>query len=455
MSISDAQWAHSFGPVRATARIFRNIVGPSAVMAAGTMGAGAVASFILAGAWFRYELLWVIPLMLPIFVISVDSSSRIGALTRDKGMFSLIRGHINPGLAWLLLVVIVPVHLLIIMGQFSVMTSALMSLVGIYPPERGAGLQDAGTYHWAEIALSIACAVGILWLILSQGYQRMQQAMSLLMVMMFFCFLFVALRGFSEYADILRGFVPRIPADLPVPGTDQTRIASGSIIAVVGSAIAPAALLGIPYMSSDADHSASTLQRDLRRSIINLGVIFGAYAIFIMVAGGFALYPLPDHASIDAVHEAGRVLLRALPDRVAFVGPGIFAAGVFMAAMTTLVVAAQVSVYFCLDMVGANWRFCNENRTYHRLLAVMIVIPALLAPFWSFPALLKVVLLMGINVLVIPVVFLVVIYLVNQARVMGDYRAGWWRNLILFAGLGLSILLAVVKVPDYLQLLEL
>ena len=56
-------------------RLFSRIVGPAAVMAAGTMGAGAAASLILAGAWFGYELLWVIPVVVPLFVISVDSAS--------------------------------------------------------------------------------------------------------------------------------------------------------------------------------------------------------------------------------------------------------------------------------------------------------------------------------------------------------------------------------------------
>ena len=80
-------------------RLFSRLVGPAAVMAAGTMGAGAAASLILAGAWFRYELLWVIPLILPLFVISVDSASRVGLLNPDTGMFSQIRQRIHPGVA--------------------------------------------------------------------------------------------------------------------------------------------------------------------------------------------------------------------------------------------------------------------------------------------------------------------------------------------------------------------
>ena len=50
--------------------LLQNLVGPASVMAAGSMGAGAVATLILAGAWFRYDLLWVILLMLPLFVMS-------------------------------------------------------------------------------------------------------------------------------------------------------------------------------------------------------------------------------------------------------------------------------------------------------------------------------------------------------------------------------------------------
>ena len=111
--------------------LFRELVGPAAVMAAGTMGAGAIASFLLAGAWFRYELLWVILLMLPVFVVSADSASRIGALNPDRGLFTLVRERINPLLAWLILLVVVPVHFLVTMGQLSVMVSAFKTLIAV------------------------------------------------------------------------------------------------------------------------------------------------------------------------------------------------------------------------------------------------------------------------------------------------------------------------------------
>ena len=260
-------------------------------MAAGTMGAGAAASLILAGAWFRYDLLWVIILILPLFVISVDSAARIGLLNSDHGMFSLIRQRIHPGVAWLILAINIPVHLLIAMGQMSVMTSALMSLFGFYPPEPGGAESYANAYRIAEVLLSIGAAGGIVWLLASGGYQRMQKAMTGLMVIMFISFLIVALRGFQQFADIIAGFVPSIPPDLPVPGENAVRESSSSIISIVGSALAPAALLGIPYMCADNLRGKPDLPREFRTAVINLGFIFGGYSIFVVVAGGFALFP--------------------------------------------------------------------------------------------------------------------------------------------------------------------
>lgn len=425
-------------------KLFSTIVGPTAVMAAGTMGAGAVASFILAGAWFRYDLLWVIPLMLPIFVIGVDSASRIGSLNPQQGMFSLIGHNTHVGLAWLLLAITVPVHLLIIMGQISVITSSFLALTGV-------GVTATADVRWMEFGVSLVGAAAILGLFLSRGYGHMQAAMSALMVLMFLCFLMVAISGFSELPAILRGFVPQFPRDLPVPGSDEMRLSSSAVIAMAGSAIAPAALLGMPYLSTDANNDASTLKRDFRKSWLNLGLIFGAYAIFIVIAGGFALFSLDDHARIDTVQEAGKVLTRALPANLAFAGPIIFTLGVFMAAITTMIVAAQVLSYFCLDMVNKSWRFTPGNRPYRYLLVFFILVPALLAPLWQLPALLKVILLMGVNVIVIPLVFAIVIYLVNRRSVMGEHTAEWWRNLILVAGLVLSVALAADKVPDYVN----
>jgi Mn2+/Fe2+ NRAMP family transporter len=419
-------------------------------MAAGTMGAGAIASFLLAGAWFRYDLLWVILLMLPVFVVSADSASRIGALNPDRGLFTLVRERLSPALAWLILGVVVPVHFLVSMGQLSVMVSALEALVTTVSP----GVPAAGaTPLPLQVGISLVLALVTLWLLFSRGYDRLERAMTVLMVLMLVCFLVVGLRGLVEWRAILAGFVPSLPPDLPVPGGQDVRVASSSIIAMVGAAIAPAALLGLPYLSADAGSDPGELGRAFRKALLNLGVIFGAYAMLVLVAGGFALYPLPNHAALSDVGQASAVLRGALPGPLSGLGPVVFNIGLFTAAMTTLVVAAQVTVYFMLDLLGLDWRFTTDNRRFHLLLSAFVLGAAALAPLWDFPALLKVVLLMGVNVLVIPVVYVIVIALCNSRSVMKDVPMAPWRNAILILGLLASLVLAIIKAPGYFSLL--
>lgn len=432
---------------------FRKIAGPAAVMAAASIGAGSASSLILSGAWFGYQLLWVVLLTVPLLVITVDSAARIGLLNKNKGMFSLICEHLHPGIGWLLLAINVPVHLLIGMGQMSVMTSAALSLFGIYPPETATELAG-NNYRTVELIVSLVFAAGIVWLLTSEGYQRMQRFMTAFLLLMLACFLVVALRGFTELSAILSGMAPGVPEDLPVPGTDMVRSSGIVIMGIVGSVLAPAAMLGMPYMGADnRQEGAVDLRQEFRKSVINLGVIYCACSLSIIIAGGFALYPLAHHAGIDSVHEASRVLLRAFPQGLEYLGPMVFSAGMIIAALTTFVVTVEVITYFILDMFGFPWHHTRDNRRFNRTVAVCIILPAVLAPLWTFPALFKLLLLMGINAIVVPLVYLIVLILINRKSVMGEHTGSISRNLILLAALILSLTISVIKMPEFVRTL--
>ena len=430
---------------------FIAMVGPAAVITAGSMGAGSTSSLILAGAWFRYDLLWLAILILPLFVVSVDSAARLGLVNKDRGMFSLIRDFIHPGVAWLIILIHVPVHFLVGMAHVSIMTSASLSLFGYYPPAAGGPEGAAGMYRIAELVLALGFSAMLIWLLAAEGYERMQRVMTACMVLMFICFLIVALRGFQEIGAILAGFIPGIPADLPVPGSEISRDSSLSMLAIIGSVLAPGALFGISYLSADSQAGAADLNKEFRKSVVNLGIMYGGYSLFIIIAGGFALYPLANHAEIDSVNEASRILVRAFPDAIGFLGPIIFSLGMLVAAITTYIVIVEVTSYACLDIMRRNWHYSDDNRTFKRTLVFFIVAPALSAPFWEFPALAKNLLLMGVNTIVIPLAFFVLIFLLNNRAVMGEHVASVKRNIVLATGLLLSVSLSVSNLPEVIQ----
>lgn len=418
------------------------------------MGAGSVATLTLAGAWFGYDLLWAAIFLLPFLVIAVDTASRIGSVNAGEGFFSLVRRHIHPAIAWMLLVIAVPVHIFVAMGQFSIMTSAFLSLFGVHPPVAEPPPGQIDPYFRAELAVSVLLAGAVLWLILFRGYKRMQKIMTALLIFMFLCFMAIAFRSFGNAGEILLGLVPSLPADLPVPGRETVRLSSSTLIAIVGSAIAPGALLAIPYLSADSRDGGIDLKRDFRKCVINFGLIFGAYSAFILMAGAYALHPLPNHAEIETIHAAGQVMNSTTIPGAGSIGPLLFSLGLFIAAMTTMIVCVQIVLYISLDMLRKPWSFSAHNPLYRRLMIAVTLFISIVAPLWSFPAMLKVVLLMGVNVLVLPIIFVALLYLVNQRKVMGENTASPGRNVMLLACFALAVLLAIANGPELMQMME-
>jgi manganese transport protein len=110
--------------------------------------------------------------------------------------------------------------------------------------------------------------------------------------------------------------------------------------------------------------------------------------------------------------------------------PRLFSIGLIAAAFTTLISVSLTMTYFCLDMARKDWHFTKNNQLFKTVFAIWIAVPALVAPFWQMPALLKAILAMVGNLILAPVAVLVIMYFVNQKR-LGEFKANLGRNLIL------------------------
>ena len=106
------------------------------------IGAGAVATRLLAGAWFGFDLLWCALYVVPMVVFTLDSASRVGVLSGGRGMFEMIRTDIGAWLAWGIFLPTVLVNIVVNMSQMSAMVEGVYGAVGMLPPARrtdGAG----------------------------------------------------------------------------------------------------------------------------------------------------------------------------------------------------------------------------------------------------------------------------------------------------------------------------
>ncbi|HVH58021.1 MAG TPA: Nramp family divalent metal transporter [Vicinamibacterales bacterium] len=411
---------------------FTRLVGPAALTAAGMIGAGAVATRLLAGAWFGFDLLWVALYVVPMVVFTLDSASRVGVLT-GRGMFEMIRTDIGAWVAWFIFAPTLLVNVIVNMSQMSAMVEGAYGAFGLLPPagaDRGMGLALVTV---VLTAVTVAAAV-------FGGYKRIEKIMTALLLVILVCFIVVAVKGLLDWRTWLSlgsGLVPQIPPDLPVMGTDRTRNGFTQILAIAGQALPPSVLLAYGYLATNSGQRAVDVRAAFWKTVQNLGIIWGLFSVVVIVAGATALHAVytgagpsylgvSHYSQIESIPVAGQVLGPAL----GFLAPRFFSLGLIAAAFTTLISVSLTMTYFCLDMARRDWRFTKENKLFQLTFALWIAVPALIAPFWQLPALLKAIIAMVGNLVLAPVAVLVILYFVNRSS-LGEYRAGAGRNVVL------------------------
>jgi manganese transport protein len=415
--------------------VFARLVGPAALTAAGMIGAGAVATRLLAGAWFGFDLLWVALCIVPMVVITLDSASRVGVLSGDRGMLEMVRSEIAVWLAWAIFLPTALVNVVVNMSQMSAMVEGTYGALGMLPPAQpNSGL---------VVATLLLTALTVVAAVLG-GYKRVEKIMTALLLVILACFIIVAIKGLVDWRTwpaLGRGLVPQIPPDLPVVGADRTRSAFTQTMAIAGQGLAPAVFLSYGYLARNAGQTAGDIRQSFWKTVQNLGVIWGLFSVVVIVAGATALHAVytgtgpsylgvSHYSQIESIPVAGQVLGPALPGALGFLAPRLFSLGLFAAAFTTLISVALTMTYFCLDIAKKDWRFTDDNTAFKRVFAAWIAIPALVAPFWQLPALLKAILAMVGNLLMAPVAVAVIIYFVNQPA-LGEFKANGRRNALL------------------------
>ena len=143
---------------------------------------------------------------------------------------------------------------------------------------------------------------------------------------------------------------------------------------------------------------------------------------------------------------AGQVLGPAFPGVLGFLAPRFFSMGLIAAAFTTLISVSLTMTYFCLDIARRNWHFTDDNQAFKAVFATWILIPALVAPFWQLPALLKAILAMVGNLLMAPLAVAIILYFINRPA-LGEFRASAGRNTVLV----LTVLFALALVVTGLR----
>jgi Mn2+/Fe2+ NRAMP family transporter len=418
--------------------VFSRFVGPAALTAAGMIGAGAVATRLLAGAWFGFELLWVALLVIPMVIFTLDSASRVGITSGGRGLLDMVRTDLGAWLAWFVFLPMALVNVVVNMSQMSAMVEGAYGALGMLPPAGGETTLGLFVVTIVLTATTVVAAV-------LGGYRRMEKIMTALLVVILVCFIVVAVKGLLDWrtwVSLASGLVPRIPADLPViDQPERVRDGFRQIMAIAGQALPPAVMLSYGYLAANSGYTAADIKRSFWKTVTNLGVVWGIFSVVVIVAGATALHQVytgsgpallgvSHYSQIESIPVAGQVLGPAFPGALGFLAPRFFSLGLIAAAFTTLISVSLTMTYFCLDIARKNWHFTGDNTAFKAVFATWIAVPALIAPFWQLPALLKAILAMVGNLLMAPLAVAIIFYFVNRPA-LGEFKANAGRNAVL------------------------
>ena len=236
--------------------------------------------------------------------------------------------------------------------------------------------------------------------------------------------------------------MPSVPPDVPVVGDTRVRSAFTQILAIAGQALPPSVMLAYGYLAANAGQGRGDLRQAFRKTVQNLGVIWGLFSVMVIVAGATALHAVytgtgptylgvSHYSQIESIPVAGQVLGPAFPGALSFLAPRFFSLGSdrgsvhdadLRVADDDLLLprhgAAELAIHQRQHHVqdgcsrpGSSCRRCSRRSG-------------------SCPSLLKAILAMVGNLALAPIAVLVILYFVNR-QTMGEFRAGPGRNAVL------------------------
>jgi Mn2+/Fe2+ NRAMP family transporter len=396
-----------------------NAFGPGLLAAASNNDPTTVAVLAIAAATTGYSLGWLVVLIVPMLAVVQALAAGVGAVCKTSLQGAIMR-HFGFGWALVVLGTFTTVNVLTLAADVKAGSEALALLT-----------------HIPATILIVPFVGAIGWLLVSNAYYRIERYLSLLSVA-FICYVGSALMAHVDVGAVLRGvFVPHLTLS-PV-------YVSGAV-ALLGTT-----LTGYVYMWESIGVSERDINRTSIRafekgaamSMIPIGLIF----IFIFIAGAATLGV--HHLPVSTAND----MAAALEPLAGPWSATLFGFGLLASAILAVPVLASVTAYVAAHTFGwngsLNATFSDAKAFYAVVLGSLIAATALAAVpvslvgmlFWASIA----------GAIGTPVSLVLLMLIVRDRRVMGEYRAsrlmsilGWGVTGIVTIALG-ALLVSVCR----------
>ncbi|MGC2695977.1 MAG: divalent metal cation transporter [Candidatus Angelobacter sp.] len=360
----------------------------------------------VAGALFRYSLLWSVLLSVPILVSVFAVSARIGSETK-RGLMDLLRGQYGRALALICAAIVLSINMTMIVADLMAVTDAFSIIIQL-----------------PRMFFIAATAFAVWHILIFRDYRRVTRILAILALPLLI-YVAAAVLAHPNWPRVIRhSIVPTITGGSGYPA---------AVLAIFGSLLTPYVLVW-QTSSRRTELRAEAMSTEHRAGVIVTTVL--CYAI--MVAAG---------ALLQVTHVGDlttRMAAEALTPALGPLATVLFALGLIGAGMVALPVLIASMCYSVSEAMG--WPSgLNENPWEAKRFFGMISGAVFIAGALNFVRINPVVVLYWSQILagILALPILGFILLVsNDHRLMRTTNT-WWQNFWIGAGCG-AVLCAIL-----------
>jgi len=391
--------------------IFLSVMGPGIITANVDNDAGGITTYSVAGAHFGYSILWVFIPLAVILIIIQEMCSRMGVVT-GKGLADLIRERFGVKITFYAMLIFV----------FSNLTNTIAEFSGI-----AASCEIFGISRY--ISLPIA-AVLVWWVVVKGTYKSVEK------IFLAACLFYLAY--------VATGFLVKPPwADV---GLEMVRphfsLKSAYLLmlmGVIGTTIAP--WMQFYQQSSVVEKDIKVKDYKFARlDVIIGGIVVNVVAIFIVISCAATLFK--SGIRIESAKDAA-LALKPLAGRYCST---LFAFGLLNASVFAAMILPLATAYSVCE--GLGWergvdKKLREAPQFYFLFTALIAIGAGVIMFPKINLIMVMLLSQAANTVFLPFVLIFMLILINDKRLMGEYRNSRFYNIMVWATVVVLIVLTL------------
>lgn len=322
---------------------FLAIVGPGLVVMFADTDAGSVITAAQSGAVWKYKLLLLQILLIPIVYIVQEMAVRLGIVT-GKGHGELIREHFGKGWAWV--------------SVSTLMVAALGALVTEFAGVAGAGLLF-GIPSWVSVGLAIAFLLIVVW----TGSYRSVERIAILIGSFELIFVVVAWWAGPKPAEMLHGLT-----QVPWHQSGYIYLA----VANIGAVIMP--WMVFYHQSAVVDKGLKIKDLKASRRDTALGsVVTQIIMIAVLVSVAATIGVHKSGAPLNTVQEIANALT---PFLGVTVGKLLFALGIIGASLVAAIVVSLATAWGLGEVSGYKRSLENQPKKapwFYLVYTIMVV----------------------------------------------------------------------------------